>query len=713
MLKRTALIIFALLIVRTVSGHEGMWLPQLLGMLNEQDMKSMGMQISAEDIYSVQQSSLKDAVLQFGAGCTGELVSDSGLFFTNHHCGFSQIQSLSTIEKNYLQDGFWAKSFSAEIPCPGLTVTFIRDITDVTASVLYNLSDTVDEVMRGILVKERSDSIEKTVGSKLKGVVRSFYQGNKYYLFTTEVYSDVRFVGAPPADLGKFGGETDNWVWPRHNADFSLFRIYVNKDNEPANYSKENIPYKPKKFLTINISGIKENDFVFIFGFPGSTREYLLSPGFEMIEQQTNPNRIAIRDIRLDEMRNAMRSNDTIKLQYSAKFSTLENSYKKWKGELLGFKRFDVLEKKKKSEKQFFENYLNKELKYTSIFAEYDSINKITKPLNFALDFYLDAFSGVELLNANARFNKLIDVFKDTSRSEADREAERKKVKADYRNFYKNWNKTVDRKICEKLFEYSYNKVDKYYQPDLIKKNGEKSNGKFEKYAGELFSKSLVADSTRLMSFFDSFNKRKIKRIKKDPTYLLMNDISDNQGSIIMQLGKYNQQLNAIQRKYLEILMRAKTTKAIYPDANSTLRVSYGRVEGMIPRDGMRYDFYTTADGILKKWETGEYDYTLPSRMIDLIKAKDYGRYGVNGTLNVGFLASAHTTGGNSGSPVLNAKGELVGLNFDRMWEGVLSDYYYDETYCRNICLDIRYALFIVEKYGNATRLISEMKISQ
>jgi hypothetical protein len=710
---KSRLILFILFVVSDCYGREGMWLPQLLGMLNEADMKSMGMQISAEDIYSFKQSSLKDAVIQFGGGCTGEIVSDSGLLITNHHCGFSQIQSLSTIEKNYLKDGYWAKNFAEELPCPGLTVTFIRDINDITQSILHNLPDTMNEDLRIIIIKERSDSIEKTVDKKYKGVVRGFYQGNKYYLFTTEVFSDIRFVGAPPSEIGKFGGETDNWTWPRHTDDFSLFRIYANKENQSAAYSKDNVPYKPKRFLTINISGVKENDFVFVFGFPGRTNEYLLSPGFEMIETQTNPNRIAIRDIRLDEMRKAMRSNDTIKLQYSAKFSTIENAYKKWKGELLGFSRFDVLNKKKKFESEFHEKYLTKETPDATLFTAYDSVNRQLRPLSAAMDFYAEALSVVEMLNANVRFNKLIDVFTDSAKTDADRKTEIANCKRDFRIYYRNYNQSLDKIICKRLFEFSYSKVDKNDLPELIRKHGEKSNGSFDEYVDELFTKSLVSDSTRLMKFFDSFDKGKIKRIRNDEAYKLMDDISDNQQQIQMQLTRLNQQLNAIQRKYLEVLMRTTKTSKIYPDANNTLRVSYGRVEGMIPNDGMRYDYYTTTDGILDKSKMDVYDYTIPPRLAEFILNKDYGRYATNGKLNVAFLASAHTTGGNSGSPVLNAKGELVGVNYDRMWEGVLSDYYYDETYCRNICLDVRYLLFVVEKYGNANRIINEMRIVQ
>ena len=326
-----------------------MWLPNLLKEINEADMKSLGMEISADDIYSVNHSSLKDAIVQFGGGCTGELISSKGLLITNHHCGFSQIQSLSTIEKNYLKDGFWSGSIEEEIPCAGLTATFIKEIIDVTESVLFNVNDTLNEDDRATIIKLRTDSIEKSVGGKLKVFVRAFYHGNKYYLFKTEVFTDVRFVGSPPQSIGKFGGETDNWMWPRHTGDFSLFRIYSDKDNQPAAYSKDNVPFTPKQYLTINIKGVNENDFIFVFGFPGSTFQYIPASSLDVIASQKNPNRISIRDSRLNIMREAMNRNDTTRLQYSAKFYTLENPYKKWKGEQIGFKRFDVIKKKNRT----------------------------------------------------------------------------------------------------------------------------------------------------------------------------------------------------------------------------------------------------------------------------------------------------------------------------------------------------------------------------
>jgi hypothetical protein len=702
-----------ILLFNTGIAREGMWLPQLLKELNEGDMKSMGMQLSAEDIYSINNSSLKDAVLQFGGGCTGELISRNGLLITNHHCGFSQIQSLSTIEKNYLDSGFWAMKAEDELPCPGLTATFVREIKDVSNEVLFGINDTLNEETRNQLIKIRTDSIEKTIGSGMKGMVRSFYHGNKYFLFIVEVFKDVRFVGAPPQSIGKYGGETDNWIWPRHTGDFALFRIYTGKDNKPADYSTENIPYKPAKFLTISIAGLEEEDFILVFGFPGRTNEYLPSSGLEVIAEQTNPNRIKIREERLSVLREAMSMNDTVRLQYASKFSSLENAYKKWKGELSGFKRFNAIGNKKLQEEKFIDDIMNIPALNgdQNIFRNYKEVSDNTRPINHAIDFYTEAFPGIELVNANKRFTSLIELCDNKDKNDSTIQEEVFKVKKDFRIFYKNYNEWVDKKICKSMLDLSCASLDKKYLPVELNEKRSK-DGSFNEYIDELYNESLVSDSTRLMKFLSSFKRKQVKEIKEDPAYRLSASFNTVQKNLQADLGKSNRELSRLQRIYMRDLIALDTAKKLFPDANGTLRVSYGKVEGTEARDGVYYNYFTTGDGILEKSETGIDDYVIPQRLSTLLKIRDYGRYGAKGELPVAFIASAHTTGGNSGSPALNSKGELVGVNFDRIWEGVLSDYYYDEKYCRNICLDIRYALFIIEKYGNAKHLIEEMSIS-
>ena len=706
------ILVFFLILFIEVPAREGMWMPQLLKELNESDMKSMGMEINAEDIYSINHASLKDAIVQFGAGCTGELISAKGLLITNHHCGLSQIQSLSVIDKNFLKDGFWASNREEEIPCPGLKCTFIREIIDVTSDVLAGISDTLNEEVRAQLIKSKTDSLEKSVNIKLNGVVRQFYQGNKFYLFIAEVYNDVRFVGAPPISIGKFGGDTDNWMWPRHTGDFSLFRIYADKDNNPSVYSKENIPYTPKQFLTINIGGIKENDFAFVYGFPGRTNEYIPSSAIEVIANQTNPNRIAIRQVRLDIMKEAMNSNDTTQLQYAARYSTLENYYKKWEGELLGFKRFDLINEKKIREKEFNEKLKNfpELLKDSSLISQYNSFSDKAKPLNFANDYFAEALSAIEIVNASARFKTLVNLYEENTNAEKKINEELLKLKKDFKEFYRNYNSSLDFKICKAVLSLSYSNLERQYIPEKIFIEGQRKDN-FKKYCENIFENSLIADSARLMKFLDSFKRNDVKKILKDPAYILSLSIAENQTKLQTNLRKLNSHISQLQRNYMRDLLTMNQTGKLYPDANSSLRVSYGKVESVAVNDGMNFNYFTTAEGILDKSKTNSTEYKIPQKLSELIKNRDYGRYGSGGILPVAFLSSVHTTNGNSGSPTLNSKGELIGVNYDRIWEGVVSDYYYDEKHGRNISLDIRYALFIIEKFGNAGWLLNEMKI--
>ena len=695
-----------------VFGREGMWMPQLLKELNEKEMKSMGMKLSAEDIFSINHSSLKDAIVQFGGGCTGEIVSAKGLLITNHHCGFSQIQSLSTIEKNYLKDGFWANDFEDEIPCPGLTVTFIREISDVTEIILKDIDDTLNEESRVALIRSRSDSIEKSIPISRKGIVRAFYYGNKYYFFNTEVFTDIRFVGAPPQDIGKFGGETDNWMWPRHTGDFSLFRIYADKDNLPAVFSPENVPYKPLQSLKLSIKGVKENDFVFVFGFPGRTSEYLLSPGLDLIENQTNPNRIAIRENRLDVLREEMAKNDTVKLQYAAKFSTLENAYKKWKGEEICFNRFDVLNKKREEEKQVIEKFKKNSqlISDTTIVDEYRLINRKTKELNYANDFYADAFSGIEFLSVWNSFKPLVKLYNDKSSSDSAIKVEADRLLKGMRWFYKSSSVAVDKKVCQSIFTLANTKLDRKFLPQKFNEAG-RSQDHLTEFINKLYKNSIVVDSSKTIDLLAKLRKKDITKFIKDPFYQLNNDFSVIFSGITPQLTSLNRELNVVQRRWMHDLLKLDTKNKLFPDANSTLRISYGKIERMKPYDGVLYDYFSTASGILEKYMIDPLNYPVSSRLEALIRTKDFGAYGKNGVLTVNFIASTHTTGGNSGSPCINAKGELIGVNFDRVWEGVSSDYYYVDDYSRNVCVDIRYILFIIDKFGNAERLIKEMNI--
>ena len=696
-----------LLVGNFISAREGMWLPQLLKNLNETEMRSMGMQISAEDIYSVNNGSIKDAVLQFGGGCTGELISDRGLLVTNHHCGFSQIQSLSTIEKNYLKDGYWSTTDQDEIPCPGLAVTFVREIKDVSKIILENIDEKTSEANRTSLIKIKSDSLEKAMSDKksIKAFVRSFFAGNEYYLFITEVYKDIRFVGAPPQAVGKFGGETDNWVWPRHSADFSLFRIYVDKNNKSTDYSIDNIPYTPKRSLEINMGGIKENDFAMIYGFPGRTNEFVTSPALDLYLNQTDPDRVSIREKRLDVWRQDMHDNDTIRLQYAAKFSSLANYYKKWTGEMMGLRRFKVIEVKQEYEKSMIA--LSKG-KLAPVLDSIANLNREIKPLSYASDYYTESLQGIELLNLVSKFSKLITLSNTDSVKTDVLKAEIDRLKNDVRTFYKNYSAKTDKKICFEMLTLSGEKLEANDKPVALKNFRSAIDIQFQ--TDKLFNSFLV-DTSKVFSFLSSYSKKSVKKLEKDPAVIFYKDFTALSKNLAERISGLTSRLMLLQRSYVELIRTVDTSRVFYPDANSTLRVAYGKIKSVEPADGKTYKYFTTTDGVLEKSNGNNPDYSLPDNFRKILDDKNFGRYAVNGSVPVNFLASVHSTGGNSGSPVLNAKGQLIGINFDGLWEGIMTDLYYDESYCRNISLDVRYFLFIVDKLGNEKRLLDEMKI--
>ncbi|HQW22960.1 MAG TPA: S46 family peptidase [Bacteroidia bacterium] len=707
-MKKTISFIILFLFFHSSNAREGMWFPQLLEQLNETEMRQLGMKISAEDIYSVNKSSLKDAVVQFGGGCTGEIISERGLLITNHHCGFSQIQSLSSIENNLLKNGFWAMSDTAEIPVPGLTVTFVKEIVDVSSIILVDVSEDLNEQERSLIIKSKSDSIEKarTDGKNIKAFVRSFYSGNEYFLFITQVFRDIRFVGAPPVSVGKFGGETDNWLWPRHTGDFSLFRIYCDSLNLPADYSKNNVPYTSMKFLEINIEGVKENDFTFVYGFPGRTNEYLSASSLDLIYSQTNPNKIKIREERLNIWRTDMNSNDTIYLKYAPRFKTLANYYKKWRGENLGLKSFNVVEQKKR-----YESKINAESNGMAqpILDNIEAVNERLKPLSYNSDFFVDGLLGIEIAGLSQKFTKLITLSQSDTTSKEVLNKELERLKADYRGFHKNYSKKTDRKICLAMLNLADKHLSQEYKPAFY--SNLKNENDIEEYTDRLFDGSLLTDTSSMMKYLSAFKKRKIKRVLTDKVYLFGKEITGVSKLLNEKMAPLNIELGRLQRNYVSILRSVDKERKFYPDANSTLRVAYGNVKSMNPSDGKIYNYFTTTDGILEKIDNSNPDFEFPAGLEKLIRDKDFGAYGKNGSVPVAFLASNHTTNGNSGSPVLNAKGQLIGINFDRVWEGNMSDYFFDENTCRNIAMDMHYFLFVVEKYGKASRLIEEMKI--
>lgn len=687
-----------------VVARNGMWIPSLLRQLNANDLKAMGLEIPVDELFSKDSTGINHAIVQFGGGCTGEIVSDRGLLITNHHCGFGQIQALSTIENNYLENGFWAKTDAEELPCPGLTVTFIREIIDVTPIYKAKITNTLKESDREKLIRNITDSLEKNFSAapSIKAIVRSFFGGNQFYLFSTETFNDVRFVGAPPSSVGNFGGETDNWVWPRHTGDFSIFRIYAGKDNQPADYSKENKPYQPKRSFTIDASGVNEGDFTMVYGFPGRTQQFLPSSAIELIQEQTNPTRIALRDIRLNIWREAMLNNDTIDLQYASKFRSLANAYKKWKGELLGLKSENVVFKKKEFEKNHTNDCIGASA--ATLNTAIDS-SRILSRMN---DFYTEGFYGIELISLAAKFKSLSELCRADEPDEKKITQAAEKLTDELNAFYKNYDADVDRRVALAMLDYCSREIPADYLPEFMSIYRKSP----EKFVNNLYKKSPLRSEKSARQLLNGFSSKKFVQLYSDPAWTISFQLSEIKSKKIDKpLAKINEDITRLQRNFIACQLEIRSNEMVAPDANSTLRLAYGKVEGITPKDGMRYHWMTTADGILQKSSLDNIDYAIDPALKKLLENRDYGRYATNDTLPVAFIASNHTTGGNSGSPVLNAKGELIGVNFDRIWEGVMSDLYFNPSLSRNVSVDIRYVLFVVDKLGNDGRLLDEMKI--
>lgn len=708
------LLLIVSLLGKTVA-EEGMWLPQLLQSLNEKQMKKMGMRINASDIYSISKGSLKDAIVSFGGFCTAEVISDQGLLLTNHHCGFDAVQNHSSIQNNYIRDGFWAYNKDQELRNDGLFATFIIRIDDVTTDALKGVASSMNE-------KERQSAIDKNVTALRTNVkkesyqdvfVRAFFEGNKYYLFVTETYRDVRLVGAPPSSIGNFGKDTDNWMWPRHTGDFSMFRIYANKDNKPATYSPDNVPYKPKRSLSISLDGVKEGDFTMVFGFPGRTNEYLHSSAIEQTVKMSDPAKIAIRTKALNVIDGFMRKDEEIKIQYAAKYAGISNAWKKWQGEVLGLTKTNAVEKRKEVEASFEKIVMQKpefNLVYMNLLKDLKQAYSDIEPYAYARDYYTEIFPKIEILGFANQLNTLVNAFE--KNGEAAYNTAREKALNTLEELFKEYNANVDQKLFETLMEmYVSDQKEQNVSPllkDILKQN----ENSYIKTAAAFYSNTKFSSLTSVKNLLNGSAKDVCDAIKADPAYRLSMDMQKTYaGNVGGKIGELQANINQLQRTYMQAQMDVFTQKVFYPDANSTLRVTYGNVKPYQPRDAVKYDFYSYMDGVIEKYKPGDYEFDLPKKLIDLYNKKDFGRYGVNGRQPVCFIAANHTTGGNSGSPALNADGNLIGLNFDRVWEGTMSDINYDPAICRNIMVDIRYVLFIVDKYAGAKNIIGELKL--
>ncbi|MBL4710807.1 MAG: S46 family peptidase [Flavobacteriales bacterium] len=706
MKKFLSLVVSLIILSNVTSAKEGMWLPMLLKSLNEGDMQSMGLKLSADDIYSINQSSLKDAIVSFGGFCTGEIISDKGLILTNHHCGYGQIQSHSSVENDYLTNGYWAMNHSQELKNPGLTATFIVRMEDVTAKILEGIDSELKESERQGEIRKRINNLveETTKDSDYGAYIRPFFYGNEYYMFVTETFNDVRLVGAPPSAIGKFGGDTDNWMWPRHTGDFSLFRIYADKDNKPAEYSEDNVPYTPKHYLPISMSGIKKGDFTMVYGFPGRTQEYLTSYAIQQIKEVINPDQIAIRAKALKIMDKHMKASDKVRIQYASKYARISNYWKKWIGENGGLQKANAISLKQDRETAF--------LKATKGMKEYEGLLNEIEKRYLAIEKYALArsyfveipYRKMEMLRLANRFTSIIN---QTKKGEEIDEKTWTALKEKVALHLKNFDLNLDLEISAALIESYKEGMAPEFVPSIIKSKA--TSLKFYKL---YTAKSVFVSEDKINGLLNNWSKGKAKKVEKDPVYKLMKQFWNLYAKEVRPAyNAISNEIDSLSKIYVKGL-RENVPGTYYPDANSTLRLAYGQVDDYEPRDGVQYDYFTNTEGILEKYDSENVDFNLPGRLVELIEKKDFGKYAdEDGSLHVCFTASNHTTGGNSGSPVINGNGELIGLNFDRNWEGTMSDINYDIDQCRNISVDIRYVLFVVDKYANAGHLVDEMKL--
>lgn len=679
-------------VFQTYAQQGGMWIPSLLEGMNETEMTALGSKLTAEDIYDVNNSSLKDAIGHFNGGCTSEVISSKGLLLTNHHCGYGQIQSHSTLENDYLKDGFWAMSLEEEIPNEGLYVEFIVSIHDVTDQVLAKLSEDLTEREKQSVITKNSNAIlESWPRESWQDVkTKAFYKGNQYFLFVTERFEDIRLVGAPPTSIGKFGSDTDNWVFPRHTGDFSLFRIYADANNRPAKYSPDNKPYTPKHYLPVSLDGVEEGDFTMVFGFPGTTNEYLPAIAIEHITQEFNPTNIAIREAALKVIDAEMKASDEVRIKYASKQARIANAWKKWIGENLGIDKSNAIEKRRAFEANFTKALKEKGLteKYGDILPEFDRLYKEFAPINIKRRNFIEVFLVTnELMQMTFRayqFEQAVNANKDNF------EDAKARLEATLKGVHKDYDVDVDKGVFENVMPFYSDDVD-----------------------ASIYSKSAFTSLNTALELLDGNAKKVLKNLNNDPAYKYAKPmIEEFYTSINLEFEAKNLAISALQTRYMTGLMEALPDERYFPDANSTLRVTYGQVRGYSPRDAVYYKPVSYLEGVMEKYVPGDYEFDVPQKLIDLYEAKDYGDYAdENGKVPVCFLGTNHTTGGNSGSPAIDAEGNLVGLNFDRVWEGTMSDMYYDPEICRNIMVDLRYVLFIIDKYAGATHLIDEMTL--
>jgi len=714
-MKKIIVVIFLFtLIFKPLFADEGMWLPFLLNQTNMDKMHEMGLKLSKDDIYDVNNSSLKDAIVIFGGGCTGEIISDKGLLLTNMHCGYRQVQSHTTIENDYLKNGFAAAELKDELPNEGLTVKFLIRVDDVSEKVNEKLKNIVEESHRNEIINQVSKQLteEAVTGTHYNAIFKSYYNGNQFYILVYETYKDVRLVANPPVSIGDFGSLTDNWMWPRHKADFSIFRVYTAPDGKPAEYAPENIPLKPKHYLPVSLKGVQPDDFAMILGNPGSTDRYMTTYGIKELMEVDNPNRIKIRGAKLEIMNETMSISPAHRIMYAAKYKGSSNYWKYSVAQMAGFERNNVLEHRKELEMQFT-NWVAKDKNRVEEYA--NTLNQIKEAYTKRKEYkntsqYLreTIMRGPEVVGFA---NRSFELYNELSKKRFKQDKKKKQslienLSTSGKKHFRDYDKETDRKIALALFKILNNDINESNFPDFYAHSIAEHNGNIEAFINDLYSKSIFTNEDA----FNNFIKKPSKKIlEQDPGFHLAVSVSKKYYDIYTKSKSFDEQLAVGNRQYMKGLMEMQTERNFYPDANFTMRITYGKVGGYSPKNGVYYKHYTTLKGVMEKEDPNNYEFIVPEKLRSLYEAKDYGKYAYGDKMHVCFTTNNDITGGNSGSPVINSNGELIGLAFDSNWEGMTGDIEFEQQMQKTVCTDIKYIVWLLEKFMGAQRLVDEL----